>query len=221
MKVVAFVPIKFNSQRVPGKNIKRFSDGTPLMHFIQRTLLQVAEIDEIYCYCSNEEVKEYLLDGVKWLKRDPRYDIDCASPNELHRSFCEKIDADIYVISHATAPFTTAESISVCIRKVMSGEYDSAVLGKEMKEFLYKNGQPFNFSLERIPRTQDLEPLYEEVNGAYIFSKAVMYKYNARTGGKVYVHKIGKIEGIDIDYFEDFEIADAVYTNILKGKSYE
>ena len=218
MKVAAFIPIKFNSQRVPGKNIKTFSDGTPLMYFIQRTLLAVGEIDEVYCYCSNEDVKDYLLDGVRWMKRDPRYDLDGASPNDLHRSFCEQVDADIYVISHATAPFTTAESISACIQKVAGGEYDSAVLGKELKEFLYKAGRPFNFSLEKIPRTQDLEPLYEEVNGAYVFSKDVMSRYNARTGGRVYIHKIGKIEGVDIDYPEDFEIADAIYTNMLKGK---
>ena len=218
MKVAAFIPIKFNSQRVPGKNIKTFSDGTPLMYFIQRTLLEVGEIDEVYCYCSSEDVRDYLLEGVRWLKRDTRYDLDGASPNDLHRSFCEQVDADIYVISHATAPFTTAESVSACIQKVASGEYDSAVLGKELKEFLYKDGRPFNFPLEKIPRTQDLEPLYEEVNGAYVFSKDVMSRYNSRTGGRVYIHKIGKIEGVDIDDPEDFEIADAIYTNILKGK---
>ena len=58
MKVIAFIPIKFNSQRVPGKNIKLLFDGTPLMHLIQKTLLKVREIDEIYCYCSNEAVKD-------------------------------------------------------------------------------------------------------------------------------------------------------------------
>ena len=50
MKIVACIPIKLNSQRVPGKNIKLFSDGTPLMHLIQKTLLQVRGIDEIYCW---------------------------------------------------------------------------------------------------------------------------------------------------------------------------
>lgn len=188
------------------------------MHFIQKMLLSVAEIDEIYCYCSNEGVKEYLLDGVKWLRRDPKFDLNNASPNELFRSFCELINADIYVASHATSPFTAPESISACIAKVSSGDYDFAILGKEMREFLYADNKPFNFSLGNIPRTQDLKPIYEEVNGAYVFSREVMLKYNSRTGGKVYIHPIGKIEGIDIDYPEDFAIADAVYTHILKGK---
>lgn len=218
MKVVAFIPIKFNSQRVPGKNTRKLKDGTPLMHFIQKTLLQVEEIDEIYCYCSDERVNEYLLNGIRWLKRDPRYDLDTASPNELHRSFCEQVPADIYVISHATAPFTTAGSISTCINKVTSGEYDSAILGVEIKKFLYKNNIPFNFSLDNVPRTQDLEPIYEEVNGAYVFSKDVMTRYHSRTGGRIYIHSVDRIEGTDIDDPEDFAVADAIYTKIMKGK---
>ena len=36
MKTVALIPIKLGSKRVPGKNIKPFFDGTPLMHFIQK-----------------------------------------------------------------------------------------------------------------------------------------------------------------------------------------
>ena len=218
MRVVAFIPIKFNSRRVPGKNIKRFQDGTPLMYFIQRTLLQVKEIDQVYCYCSDEKVKQYLLDGVEWIKRDPMYDLDDASPNDMHRSFCNLVPADIYVISHATSPFTKVESISACIQKVAGGEYDSSILCKELKEFMYKGDKPFNFSLTKIPRTQDLKPLLEEVNGAYVFSRAVMERFHTRTGGRIYIHTIGKIDRIDIDDPEDFEMADAIYTYILKGR---
>ena len=69
MKVVALIPIKLGSVRVPQKNIKPFFDGTPLMHFIQRTCLESGLIDEVYIYCSNEDVKEYILPGVKFLKR--------------------------------------------------------------------------------------------------------------------------------------------------------
>jgi CMP-N-acetylneuraminic acid synthetase len=221
MKTVAFIPIKFNSERIPGKNIKRFSDNTPLIVFIQKVLLQVKELDDIYCYCSNEAVKEYLLDGVNYLKRDERFDRNDASPNELHKSFCEKVNADIYVASHATAPFTSPKSISACIKKVASDEYDSAVLGEELREFFWQDGKPFNFDLANIPRTQDLKPLYKEVNGAYIFTKETMFKYNSRTGKRVYVCPIDKIAGIDIDYPEDFAIADAIYTQILKGKACE
>ena len=50
MKVVAFVPVKLNNERAPGKNIKRFDDGTPLITLFLKTLTQVEEIDEVYVY---------------------------------------------------------------------------------------------------------------------------------------------------------------------------
>ncbi len=63
MKTVALIPIKLGSKRVPGKNIKPFFDGTPLMHFIQRACLDVNTIDEVDVYCSDEAVQEYILPG--------------------------------------------------------------------------------------------------------------------------------------------------------------
>ena len=49
MKTVAFVPIRLNSQRVAGKNM-RLLGGKPLMCHILETLVQVESIDEVYVY---------------------------------------------------------------------------------------------------------------------------------------------------------------------------
>ena len=47
MKVVAFVPIKLNSQRLPHKNILPIA-GHPLCWHLCNTLLKVNNIDEVY-----------------------------------------------------------------------------------------------------------------------------------------------------------------------------
>ena len=54
MKIAAYIPIKLNNERAPGKNIKKFDDGTPLCEFMFETISRVKEIDEIYCFCSDE-----------------------------------------------------------------------------------------------------------------------------------------------------------------------
>ena len=69
MKTTAFIPIKLNNERLPGKNTMSFDGGTLLCHFLQKTLLQVQEIDEIIVFCSDDRIQEYLLPGVKYLKR--------------------------------------------------------------------------------------------------------------------------------------------------------
>ena len=46
MKTVAFVPIRLNSKRVAGKNLKQLGDR-PLLCYILETLTHVKSIDEV------------------------------------------------------------------------------------------------------------------------------------------------------------------------------
>lgn len=218
MKTVVLLPIKLNNQRVPGKNIKKFSDGTPLMTLIQRACLNAKKVDEIYVYCSNPAVQDYILPGVKFLQRPEFLDTDQANSNDIIREFIKTVDADIYVETHATGPFTKSESIDACINAVASGEYDSAFLAKRIQEFLWQNGTAMNFDIQHFPRTQDLIPIYSEAPGAYVFTKESFVKYNRRVGMKPYIHEISEVESRDIDYPEDFEIADAIYMSLIKDK---
>ena len=214
-KVVAFIPIKLNNRRVPGKNTKTFFDGTPLMHFIQKTCLKSQMIDAVYIYCSDDAVKNYIVPGAKFLKRPEELDRDDKNANDIIRSFMREIDADIYVNVHATSPFAKVETIDACIEKVASGEYDSAFCAENIKTFMWTNGKPVNFNPDCFPRTQDLPDFYGETSIAYVFTKDSFIKNNRRLGIKPYIHEVGKIEAMDIDYPEDFDIANAVYKEII------
>lgn len=216
MKIVALIPIKLSSQRVPGKNIKPFFDGTPLMHFIQKVCLASDKIDETYIYCSDDKVIPYILPGVKYLKRPTFLDADTVNANDFIREFMKSVDADIYVNAHTTSPFATVESIDTCINKVAGGEYDSAFCAEKIKSFMWENGKPINFDPDHFPRTQDLPDIYAETSIAYVFSKETFNKYNRRVGIKPYIHEVDKIEAIDIDYPDDFLLADAIYREVIK-----
>lgn len=216
MRVVAVVPIKLNNERLPNKNIKSFDNGKPLIEYILSTLLKVKSIDEVYVYCSSEAIIEYLPKGVKFLKRNTNLDKSTTSMNEILKSFSNEIDADIYVLSHATSPFIKAESIQKGIDQVSSDMYDSALTVEKVQEFIWKDGKSFNYNPSNIPRTQDLEVLYRETSGAYIFKKDVLLKYNRRVGFKPYLVEVSKVEAIDIDEADDFYIANAIFNCINK-----
>lgn len=217
MKTVAFVPIKLNNERTPGKNTKRFFDGTPLITYFLKTLVQVQGLDEIYVFCSDEKIKKYMIEGVKFLKRPLYLDTQLATPQDIITEFMKLIDADIYMVSHCTSPFVTKEHFEICIQNVKDGEYDSAFTAGKIQKLLWNaNNTPVNFDPERIPRTQDLEPLYDEISAAYVFTKEVFEKYKRRIGIRPYITEVSGIECIDIDYPEDFVIANAVYKEIIK-----
>ena len=216
MKTVAFVPIKLNNERLPGKNIKPFTNEKPLVHYIFQTLMSVKEIDEIYVYCSSEESVKYVPSGVIFLKRDPYLDLSTTSFNEVLTTFAEKVDADVYILTHATAPFISAESFKKGIQAVKSGNYDSALSVEKMQEFMWKDNKPFNYAPEKIPRTQDLEPFFIETCGMYIYTKAVISEKHRRIGDNPYLVEVDKVESTDINNPEDFLLADAIFNSQLK-----
>lgn len=218
MKVVAMIPIKLNNERVPGKNIKKFYDGKPLMEFIQNACLNTRNVDEVYVYCSSPEVKNFLVEGVNFLKRPKYLDTSKVNANDIIREFMKEVKADTYVLSHATSPFTRSESIERCIDIVNSGAYDSAFLAKRMQQFLWCEGKALNFDVQNFPRTQDLKPIYSETSGAFVFTRDTFIKYNRRVGIKPYIYEVDDIEAIDIDYPIDFRIADAIYKEVIKNE---
>lgn len=211
MKTVAFVPIRLNSQRVAGKNL-RLLGGEPLMCHILRTLAAVAEIDEVYVYCSDERIREYLPagGGVHFLRRSPELDRDTTLGREIYDAFTAEVDADLYVLAHATSPFIRPETISDALRQVRSGAYDSAFSAEKIQTFAWFGGRPLNYALDNIPRTQNIEPVYIETSAFFIFPRSLWREGGRRIGDRPYMAVVDRIEGLDIDNPEDFTMAEIV-----------
>lgn len=218
MKTIAIVPMKLNNRRLPQKNTKSFTNGKPLCYYILSTLLKVDGIDEVYVYCSNPDIQEFIPKGIHYLKRSESLDQDTTKMNEVLQAFAEDVPADIYVMTHTTAPFISAESIKKGLDAVASGEYDSSFAAKKLQDFLWRDGVPFNYELNNIPRTQDLPALYEETSGFYIYTSDVITKLNRRIGENPFIVEVGEIESVDIDEPEDFMIADAIYNYIIRNR---
>lgn len=132
-------------------------------------------------------------------------------------TFSKEVEAEIYVLAHATAPFLTSESISKGVLEVKSGKFDSAIAVKKMQEFIWEDGIPLNYNPKFIPRTQDLKPLFIETTGLYIFTKEVIQKYHTRIGEHPFMLEVSPIEATDINNPIDFDIANAIYSTNLRG----
>ena len=97
-KVVLFIPIKLNNQRLPGKNLMEL-DGRPLCDYIFNTVNQITTINEKYVYCSDERIKSYMPEGMIFLKRDASLDGFQVKGLEIIDAFVRDVDADIYVLT--------------------------------------------------------------------------------------------------------------------------
>jgi CMP-N-acetylneuraminic acid synthetase len=207
MKTALFIPIKLNNQRLPGKNTMLLN-GKPLCNYIFDTVKNIDCINEKYVYCSNEGINPYIPAEMKFLKRDIRLDSNETKGLEIIEAFVNDVDADIYVLTHTTQPFTKASSIENAFKKVASSEYDSAFSAVELKDYCWYQGKPFNYDMQNIVRTQDLEPIYMETGAFFIFRREVFTQYHQRIGKKPYMSFVDSFEAIDIDDADDFAFAE-------------
>lgn len=213
MKVVSFIPIKLNNQRLPGKNTMLLN-GRPVCDYIFESISNIDTINEKYVYCSDETIKPYIkpyeAKGLKFLKRDRYLDGYQIKGLEIIDRFVREVDADIYVLTHVTQPFTKSCSIKEALKKVISGEYDSSFSAVVLQDYMWMNGKPFNYDMKNIVRTQDLDPIYMETGAFFIFRKEVFTELGQRIGNKPYIYEIDQFEAVDIDTAEDFKFAKAV-----------
>ncbi len=207
MKTVAFVPIRLNSRRVAGKNLRPLGDR-PLMCYVLETLVKVPRIDEIYVYCSQDIVRQYLPNGVKFLKRSATLDSDETTGSEIYEAFTREVDADVYLLVHTTSPFIQEATIENALNKVLDEDYDSAFSYRKIQTFAWYDGKPLNYDLKHIPHTETLKPVIVETSAFFIFRREVWTVHRQRIGQHPYLAQVSKTEELDIDWPEDFEFAE-------------
>ena len=84
-KIVALVPMRHHSQRVPGKNYREMA-GIPLFHHIINTLKNCPEINEIVVDTDSDVIMDGLTQffpNVTIIRRDPALTADDVPMNDI------------------------------------------------------------------------------------------------------------------------------------------
>jgi len=220
-KIIAIIPIKHKSSRIPGKNF-RIMNGYPLFYWIIKTLLNISEINEIVIDTNSpiifDKVPKIFKDNMNkitlyqrpkhlWPGDTPTNDLLMNVINDLN------LDADLYLQTHVTNPLLKCKTITNAINEFINkqNEYDTLFSVKtHHTRFYNKDGEDMNHNRFILIPTQDLDPIYEENSCIYIFSKKILEKYKARIGKKALLFPISDIESQDIDWENDFLITEAL-----------
>ena len=192
-------------------------DGQPLCRYLFNTVKGIENIDEKYVYCSDDTIQNYMPEELIYLKRDPYLDGFQVKGLEIIDYFIRDVDADVYVLTHVTQPFTKAESIKKALDKVLYEGYDSAFSCVKIQDYCWYQGKPFNYDMQDIVTTQNLEPIYMETGAFFIFKKEVFTDLHQRIGKNPYMCVIDQFEAVDIDEAEDFEFAKVVAAYLKRG----
>lgn len=92
-------------------------------------------------------------------------------------------------------------------------EYDSVVLVRKEKQYLWKDKQPV-YDKFHIPNSFNLDDTVIETMGLYIVRKNVALEKKMRFGDNVFLLEADALESIDVNYPDDFELASYIAAGI-------
>src|SRR3990172_7335770 len=128
-KIVALVPMRHVSQRIPGKNYRPLA-GKPLYQHILSTLRSCQEIDQVLV----DTDSPVLMDGLRLafpevliLERPEGLRAETVPMNEILAYDTSQVEADFYLQTHSTNPLLKAATVSRAIQTFLKGypTYDS------------------------------------------------------------------------------------------------
>lgn len=212
-KVVALVPMRHHSVRVPGKNYRPLA-GKPLYQHILLTLLNCPEITEVVVDTDSEVVIDGIRKSfpqVRVLVRPEHLRADTIPMNEILMYDTSQAPADLYLQTHSTNPLLRSETISRAVQTLQANypAYDTLFSVTRLQSRLWDGlARPLNHNPAILLRTQDLPPVYEENSCLYLFSRQTLELRRNRIGERPYLFEIERDEAQDIDEEIDFTVAD-------------
>ncbi len=211
--LVALVPMRHHSQRVPGKNYRPLA-GKPLFHHILETLLAVPEVNQIVVDTDSEPVMAGLrrdFPQVTIIDRPEGLRANDIPMNDILLYDTEQVQADFYLQTHSTNPLLRPETVSRAIKTFLAAypAKDSLFSVTRWQTRLYdQHGRALNHDPAVLIQTQDLPPVYEENSCLYLFTRQNLLERHHRIGQHPILFEIEAAEAWDIDEELDFTITD-------------
>lgn len=215
--LIALMPIKAHSSRVPNKNFRVIA-GKPLFQWMLDTLLELEFVDYILI---NTDAKEHLLaaglvesDRVILKTRSDSLVGDDVSMNLILEDDLNSNPASMYLMTHTTNPALSSDTLRGAYKAFLHGiedGYDSLFsVNKHQARFYSSQVSPINHDPANLIPTQDLEPWYEENSCLYYFTREAFGENQARIGAKPLMFETPSMESVDIDEWKDWHLAEAI-----------
>lgn len=222
--ISVFLPTRKGSERVLEKNTRTFAGFSGgLLQLKIDQLLKCKCVDEIILSTNDEksiEVAETFDNSKLKVVRRPEYlALSKTSLVDLINHAKDVCSYDHILWTHVTSPFVFAESYDSIVEKyinIIEEGYDSLMTVKALKNFLWDkddNDLINREGFEKWPRTQDLRVIYEINSAVFLASKNCYTHYSDRIGVNPYLFELTTIQSYDVDWEDDFKIAEALYLN--------
>ena len=211
------IPVRLGSSRVAQKALLPVGpENITLLAWKIRQLKKVISPENIYISTEADELKAIATEeGVQIHNRDHYLaDGHKASFSEVIVGVVKDIPHDHIAWVTCVVPLMSPQEYLQGFREYKehvlpdNSEYDSLVSVNLLKEYFWDDKGPLNYKATKEHTiSQELPNIYRVTNGLYMASKKDMLKHEYILGENPYKSCVSKIAGIDIDEYEDYEIA--------------
>ncbi|NUQ81818.1 MAG: capsular biosynthesis protein [Bacteroidetes bacterium] len=221
--LVAVIPAKSNSSRVPNKNFKPFYESQSLLEIKIRQALDSGIFSEIYVSSDSDEarhISERL--GVKFLLRDFSLCVDETPWGTVLRGILNQVPVSQDTLIGWLMPTSPlfSDFKSAYARLLAEPEKDSLLTVTRLKHF-YLNADyiPINHQWGVWHSySQGIRPIFHMNLAFFISPKSMMMDNQYQIGNKPIFYEIGPIESQDIDTPTEFETCQVLYQAIIQKR---
>lgn len=216
-RIKALIPVRSGSLRVENKNLRAFC-GTTLLELRVRQLLATPGLDGVVVSSNDNGMLELAARlGAETHKRDPYFASNTVSMSEVYENMASQIQCDDIMYALVTTPLVRTESFVDAIKlyRNLPAPHDSLTTVADVKEFLIKDGKPFNYDGAKIPRSQDLPDIVKLTFCISLLPRETMVRRRSCLGDNPHFLRLSDIESLDIDTPKDFFIAEKLYEKVV------
>ena len=214
VRIVALVPMRHDSERIPGKNYRPMG-GQPLYRHIVGALFGCPDVAQVVIDTDSDVIKRDAAEQfptVTVIDRPEHLRSGNIPMNDVLLNDVRQVPADLYLQTHSTNPLLRPETIQRAIHELRAHtEHDSLFSVTRIQARLWSaESLPLNHDPAVLLRTQDLAPVYLENSCLYIFTRELLEERGTRIGSNPLLFEIDRDEASDIDEEQDFRMVEAL-----------
>lgn len=215
--VVAIIPAKGVSRRVPAKNLRTVGG----MSLIERKIKQLSScslIDRVVVGSDSDEIRQIAeRNGTEYLNREPYFcDESRCSANEMIEDLVSRVSGDIVLWAHCTNPFVEASDYALALSMFSTASadgYDSLMSVTRLQSHIWTGDKkPFNFEPLRRPHqlASTLEPIFFQDGAIFIQPRPNMVENSYFYGLNPYFFELSPLSSLDVNTMDDLVLADCI-----------
>jgi N-acylneuraminate cytidylyltransferase len=218
MNVLAIIPARGGSKRLPKKNLLPVAGKPLIVHSIEQahrsrlvTRVVVSTEDQAIAEVSRGA-------GAEVIHRPSGLATETATSESALLHVMDSLERqegyrpDVVVFLQCTSPIRRPDDIDGTIRRLLESGADSVFSATASKWLLWRSAGPwaesFNYDYRARKREQEMADEWRENGSIYVFKPWLLREQRNRLGGKIAVYEMDYWSSFQVDSREDLELCD-------------